>query len=644
VVRTEAGENSGGILALEFDHEFKIVALNSEAQQTFVAEGSCLIGHSVCVIFPGQNDCTGFLADIVAKIKLFCATRFESVCMDRRGKLFHVSIVLAKQSLPGKNYFFYIEKMKNSFPDFNNEGNWISANFNSTVGVDSEIHLDKNTGFVIITDANLLVRYCSRSFVALTAIKEEFILDNDLCALFNNDNQDFFRHFVNLLVANPGKAQKIEAIDLLNEKKTTVWVDIYATNLLDWPLVHGIVFNIYDVTPRIEARIKLRKANDILSFKGKINELLSNLDDKQTLFDKFNLLAVTHGRFEMAFICKPMKTAKRAEVISSFNATAADLDFFAHLMLSDNGPTESVILTGKPFIVNNFETDTKNTMMRIYARKKGVGSCIILPLRLSGKTLYTLHLFTITPYYFQNDELILLNDTANDISLVLELFEKEKLRAEIETKLNTRSLVLEKTEQISHNGSCEIDIANGESVWSLGMCRLLDTRVEKVSQGIDFWKSFVHPGDLEEVSVKINEVLDTGESQFFIHRIKQPGGEVRHLFTKCHVECDDNDVYKNALHIICHDVTDEFLNIKKLEKQNEKLQEISWTQSHKLRGPVATILGLVDLLADPDISAEESQELVNCLKIAATELDHTTIDIVGKSQEIEIDQLRFDMA
>jgi signal transduction histidine kinase len=67
---------------------------------------------------------------------------------------------------------------------------------------------------------------------------------------------------------------------------------------------------------------------------------------------------------------------------------------------------------------------------------------------------------------------------------------------------------------------------------------------------------------------------------------------------------------------------------RELEIKNKKLQEYAFVNSHKLRGPVARILGLVNLLDYKNIY--DSELIVTQLRVSATELDDLTRDIAAK--------------
>lgn len=71
-----------------------------------------------------------------------------------------------------------------------------------------------------------------------------------------------------------------------------------------------------------------------------------------------------------------------------------------------------------------------------------------------------------------------------------------------------------------------------------------------------------------------------------------------------------------------------------LEKQNRQLREIAYIQSHKVRKPVANILGLMQLM-DKSKMSEENQKYFDFLLQATQDLDKIIHEIVDKVYQIE---------
>ncbi len=87
--------------------------------------------------------------------------------------------------------------------------------------------------------------------------------------------------------------------------------------------------------------------------------------------------------------------------------------------------------------------------------------------------------------------------------------------------------------------------------------------------------------------------------------------------------CFSRDITENKLHQI------------KIQEQNEKLKEIAWIQSHKVRVPVANILGLVNAFNYQDVTDPFNVEVLSNLHTVTNDLDLIIREIVDKTNEIE---------
>jgi hypothetical protein len=72
-------------------------------------------------------------------------------------------------------------------------------------------------------------------------------------------------------------------------------------------------------------------------------------------------------------------------------------------------------------------------------------------------------------------------------------------------------------------------------------------------------------------------------------------------------------------------------NLKEIERQNRQLKEIAWIQSHKLRAPLARILGLVTVYKFTE-DEQEKHEVFDNLEKSALELDHVIHEITRHSE------------
>lgn len=81
---------------------------------------------------------------------------------------------------------------------------------------------------------------------------------------------------------------------------------------------------------------------------------------------------------------------------------------------------------------------------------------------------------------------------------------------------------------------------------------------------------------------------------------------------------------------ISRDVTDKIISEQTLERQNELFDEIAWLTSHEIRGPVATIRGLLNIVDRDVITSKENAEMLEHLVECSEQLDVTIKSIIEK--------------
>lgn len=78
------------------------------------------------------------------------------------------------------------------------------------------------------------------------------------------------------------------------------------------------------------------------------------------------------------------------------------------------------------------------------------------------------------------------------------------------------------------------------------------------------------------------------------------------------------------------DITDQKKHESQVQRQNELLKEIAWMQSHQTRQPVATILGLINILDKTELG-EKNLEIIRLLELTTQRLDDVIRDTVIKA-------------
>jgi len=89
--------------------------------------------------------------------------------------------------------------------------------------------------------------------------------------------------------------------------------------------------------------------------------------------------------------------------------------------------------------------------------------------------------------------------------------------------------------------------------------------------------------------------------------------------------CDCNTVVGVSLRFI--DITERKQHEDQIQRQNEQLRNIAWMQSHLTRQPLATILGLVNIL-DKKSLTDDNKKIIGMLEKTVEKLDVIIRDMV----------------
>jgi len=80
---------------------------------------------------------------------------------------------------------------------------------------------------------------------------------------------------------------------------------------------------------------------------------------------------------------------------------------------------------------------------------------------------------------------------------------------------------------------------------------------------------------------------------------------------------------------IATDMTERLVYINAIEQQNERLNSISWMQSHVVRAPLVRIMGLIPLYVDPKLTSKEKRDIRDYLVVSTNELDKVIKDMTN---------------
>lgn len=175
-----------------------------------------------------------------------------------------------------------------------------------------------------------------------------------------------------------------------------------------------------DITPRRRAAEALRRANRALRTLSTINQIIIQATSEAELLNAVCQTAVGIGGYRFAWVgfaeqdeqktVRPVAQAGYEEgYLQTLNLTWADEE-------RGRGPTGTAIRTGKPCITRNIHIDPAFAPWREEATRQGYASCISLPIANSEDLLGALSIYSEEQEAFDEDEVKLLTELADDLS------------------------------------------------------------------------------------------------------------------------------------------------------------------------------------------------------------------------------------
>ncbi len=186
---------------------------------------------------------------------------------------------------------------------------------------------------------------------------------------------------------------------------------------------------ITDITARTAAEERIRRVNQALAVITDVNQILVRTRDPKAFLDLVCKAAVEKGGFALAWIGLVREDARELEIA----AVAAQHERYvplAHILVHDTDacPIDHALRSGVHAVCPLIPSDENAAGCQKQASLLGLRSSASFPLRAHKVTRGTLTLYTDRDGYFGPEELVQLDEMAGDVSMAIELAEREAER------------------------------------------------------------------------------------------------------------------------------------------------------------------------------------------------------------------------
>lgn len=200
----------------------------------------------------------------------------------------------------------------------------------------------------------------------------------------------------------------------------------------------------------------------------------------------------------------------------------------------------------------------------------------------------------------------------------------ERKKAEAITARNQR--LLEESQKITQLGSWELDITNNKLTWSDEVYRIFEIDKDQFEASYEGFLDVVHPDDKDAVNKAYTDSLKNKQPYNIVHRLGFKDGRIKYVREICKTFYNDTGEPIRSIGTV-HDITEVRKTTIELNKRLNDMMQFNYIVSHNLRSPVASILGLAELLTAPGTTTSEATDITKHILSAAQRLDETIKDI-----------------
>lgn len=215
----------------------------------------------------------------------------------------------------------------------------------------------------------------------------------------------------------------------------------------------------------------------------------------------------------------------------------------------------------------------------------------------------------------------------------LEKASMERERQEFIASLLAQSTLMKEAEHLAKFGSWKVDLPGGKHEWSEEAFRIFGFYPGEIDPDYESFFRHVHPEDVAPLKRMVKDAISDSPAQRCEYRIVDKEGIVKTVVTKIVVKRDARGRPFQLIGFTL-DITEQKKQTRALEVQNQKLMDIAWVQSHEVRGPLARLMGLVQLVEHLPSDNDELKATLRHIMQSARELDEIVRKVVRKTEEI----------
>lgn len=216
--------------------------------------------------------------------------------------------------------------------------------------------------------------------------------------------------------------------------------------------------------------------------------------------------------------------------------------------------------------------------------------------------------------------LIKLLPVAFSLKSPIELEKEIVLRKKHEEQLLQKNATLLRAEALAKLCSWCWNVNTNELEWSESTNDIFNLP-ENYNLSFEEFIETIHYDDQDSFKKSVKNAIKYRRFGKIYFRVITPTREIKDVVCVGEVVLDDRGDVKK-LQGSMQDITEKRQQLRSIEEKNKQLTEISYMQSHAIRGQVATILGLTEVFNLDDYDDKKNETVIQGIKVAANSLDN----------------------
>ncbi|MGD1060868.1 MAG: PAS domain S-box protein [Methanomassiliicoccales archaeon] len=364
--------------------------------------------------------------------------------------------------------------------------------------------IENATDIIVEIDGEGKVKYASPSVSSILGYEPDEIIGTLFLRYVNPAEADeLVRWFSGVLQTQAGTSREI-----LVRTKDNDWcvLEAGAKRRSDGP--PSIVINARDVTERRGMLHRLKSLNRTLALISDVNQAIVRATDTDRLFKRLCRIAVEKGNFGMAWVGLADPETRMVHPVASYGAVEGYLDGI-RVSIDDepegSGPIGGAIRTNQIVVVDDIATDPRMEPWREKALRNGFLGTVGVPIRMHGEPIAALGIYSSEVGRFDEEEIGLLDEMAEDISLAISSIDNENKHHVMEVRLRESEERFRTVFKGAATGMCILGTDGRFIDVNRSFCAMLGYSEDELKR-IGFL-DVTHPDDVEKSRVWVERML-----------------------------------------------------------------------------------------------------------------------------------------